>query len=380
MKIPFINLVTGPWGGGSGDDKGDSREPKNPCARKPGQFEPTPNIDETIDKLKKKFSDSWGGGNKGDGNPFSIKTVVAASLVLLALWLATGFYRVQEGDLAVVLRFGEMVRTSGAGLQYHVPAPIERVLIQKVAAVNTIDGGMRTDKNGEATDQSLILTGDENMVHTNYTVLWKIKDISEFLFTTRMPEATIKVAAESAIREIIGQTAARSALTEGRDLIGTQAQTLLQKILDQYKMGVQIISVQLQNVSPPHEVVESFNDVQASLVDADRDRNEAEAYRNDIIPRARGQAVQILQDAQAVSEAKVADAKGEVGRFSAVYAVYRQNKSIALKRYYYETMKQILLKSDKIILDPKVGGNGVLPYMSIDELKKKASAAKGEIK
>lgn len=355
----------GPWGGGNDD----SNEPQNPWSRRQGSNQKE--LDEAFErmqqKFKKVFNQGGGGGNRG---PINAGIIGGGVVALLGIWLLTGLFRVQEGELGVVLRFGKEVRLSSPGLRYHLPSPIEQVLIQKVAAVNTIDGGMKTEKNSDASDQSYILTGDENMVHTNYTVLWKIKDISEFLFTARLPEATIKVAAESVIREIIGKTTAKSALTEGRDSIGTQAQALLQKLLDSYKMGVQVISVQLQNVAPPREVVESFNDVQASLVDADRARNEAEAYRNDIIPRARGSAIQAIQEAEAYRESKIAGASGEASRFKLIADAFKNNRNVAMKRSYFEVMEEILPNVNKVIMDSKTT-QGVLPYFPLPGLTPK---------
>lgn len=368
----------GPWGrGGRGGDnnRGDGGGPENPWSRKSsGNNRPSSGIDDAIDMMQRRFKKNFSGG--GDGNSggsfsnggFSPRALALGGVVLAALWAFTGFFRVQEGELAVILRFGEMTRIVSPGLQYHMPAPFERVMIQKVSAVNQIDGGLRGN-NGDATDQTLILTGDENMVHTNYTVLWKIKDIKEYLFTARKPEATIQVAAESVIREIIGQTQARAALTEGRDLIGHQAQELLQKLLDGYKIGIQIISVQLQSVAPPREVVESFTDVQSSLVDADQEVNKAESYRNDIIPRARGLAIQMIQDAEGFRASNIAKAEGDAARFNLVLSAYQQNPAVTKTRYYLETMEAVLMSTHNIILDAKVS-QGVLPYLPIHDLNK----------
>jgi membrane protease subunit HflK len=226
----------------------------------------------------------------------------------------------------------------------------------------------------EAQEQNLILTGDENMVHTNYTVLWKIKDIAEFIFTMRDPESTIRVAAESSIREVLGQTTARLALTQGRETIGAKSQELLQKILDTYKAGVQIVSVQLQRVEPPIQVVQAFNDMQASLVDADRLRNEAEAYRNDTIPRTRGKAAKIVREAEAYQQQVIAQAKGEVSRFNAILSAYRLNPEITVRRHYLETMEKVLAQASKTIVGAGVagakGGNGVVPYINLQPHKK----------
>jgi membrane protease subunit HflK len=273
-----------------------------------------------------------------------------------------------------------MVRISQPGLRYRLPTPIENEIIRNVAVLNKIDGGLKNDSvrsSSEAQEQNLILTGDENMVHTNYTVLWKIKDVAEFIFTMRDPESTIRVAAESSIREVLGQTTARLALTQGRETIGTKSQELLQKILDTYKAGVQIVSVQLQRVEPPVQVVQAFNDMQASLVDADRLRNEAEAYRNDKIPRARGKATEIVKAAEAYQQQVIAQAKGEVSRFKAIVAAYRLNPEIAVRRHYLETMEKVLTQASKTIVGAGISGakgNSVVPYINLHPPKKEVLA------
>ncbi len=344
--------------------------------RRPGEGNP---LDDLIEKIQLSFKNRGTGGPSSPGNGPKIGVFVLV-FVGLIVWLSTGFYRVQEGEVAVVLRFGEMIRTASPGLQYRLPSPIETEIIKKVAVLNKIDGGIRSDTTKNAADameQNLILTGDENMVHTNYTVLWKIKDVAEFLFTAREPEATIRVAAESSIREILGQTTARLALTEGRETIGTHAQELLQKILDMYKMGVQIVSVQLQRVEPPAQVIQAFNDMQASLVDADRLRNEAEAYRNDIIPRARGEAEKIIQDAEAYQQQVVAQAEGNASRFNAVLTSYKLHPEVTLKRAYFDTMQQVLKRVNKTIVDGKTAA-GIVPYFNLQREKKVQSPEKGE--
>lgn len=299
--------------------------------------------------------------NKKSGGKPPVNSPLTLFLILGSfglLWLFSGFYRVQEGEVAVVMRFGEMVRTTGAGWNYHFPSPIENVIIKEISAVNKIDS------NKDSGEQSLILTGDENMVSTNYTVFWKIKDIAEFLFTARNPEATIRVASESALREVFGQTTARLALTEGREDISSKTQELLQKIMDQYKMGVQIINVQLQRVEPPAQVIETFNDMQASLVDADRLRNEAEAYRNDILPRARGEASKIIADAEAYKGQVVSIAEGEAKRFSDIEKVAMTNKEVSTTKIYLEKVEKILKNAKKIIVDEKAG-QGIVPYYNL---------------
>lgn len=371
-----------PWGG-QGGNRGGSKGPFNdPEANK--------KLEETIDAFQKRLKDTFGGGGGGGGrgggsgssSPFgggmpSKGMMLGVGAVVAALWLSTGFFRVQENELAVVMRFGKMVRVVSAGLQYRMPAPFESVLIQN-ATVNVVSGTTKQDKNANS-DPSLILTGDENMVHCNYSVRWKIKDVTDFLFIARNPDTTIKAAADSVTREIVGQVDAKSVLTEKRDEIEGQARALLQKLMDQYKLGVEIVAFQLMDVAPPREVVDSYNDVQASLVDAEQDINKAESYRNDIIPRARGAAVQVIQDSEAYRQSKIAEAEGEAARFKQVYEAYSKNKSIAVIRYYLDTMQKVLSQTNKMIFDPKVS-QGVLPYMSINEMKKSTEKTNGDSK
>ena len=298
--------------------------------------------------FQKRFKEARGdnGGSSSSGNQTGFIFIVA--MLLIAAWFASGFYRVQEGEVAVVLRFGKMVRTAFPGLRYRLPSPIENEIIKNVAVVNKIDSSHSHENDSE---QSLILTGDENMVLTNYTVLWKIKDITQYLFVVRNPEETIRAAAESALREIIGQTTARKALTEGRELIGMQSQELLQKILNDYNAGVQIISFQLQRVEPPSQVVEAFNDMQASLVDADRLSNEAQSYSNDILPKARGEAESILRAAEAYAAEIVAKAEGEAARFNQVYKSNLKNPKITRIRMHREVMDELMKRGVVTIVD-----------------------------
>ncbi|HLD95082.1 MAG TPA: FtsH protease activity modulator HflK [Alphaproteobacteria bacterium] len=354
----------GPWDEDNNDSQPDS------IWTKPRKKKSTP--DDFLDDLSGFAKTIFGGG--GSGPSFGSKKPKALLILipvgLIALWAMKGLYRVEEGQLAVVQRFGEMVRITSPGLQFYIP-PIETVTLVQAASINRIDGGTKQDNRTESSadsEQSLVLTGDENMVHTNYTVLWKIKDVSEFLFIARDPLSTIKAAAESTLREIIGQTQARLVLTEGRDAIAAKAQDLLQRIMDEYKIGVQIISFQLKKVEAPAQVIQAFNDVQASLIDADRTKNEAEAYTNDILPRARGEAEQILQQAEAYKAQIVTIAEGEAIRYKAAFAAYSQNPQIAQKRAYFETMETLLTKVNKIVIDPKL--HSITPYLPLNELNK----------
>lgn len=314
------------------------------------------------DLLKKR---SAGGGPQWNmppippvfGNGFHWILLVAPIL----LWIVSGFFHVQEGDAGVVLRFGQLTRVVPPGLRYRLPAPFEEQIIVRVAVWNKIDGGMAAKSQSD--EQSLILTTDENMVHVNYTIMWKIRDVVEFLFNGRDPENTIRLAAESAIREVIGQTQARLVLTEDRERIGAAAQELLQRILDQYKIGVQVMSVQLQRVEPPTQVIEAFNDMQASLIDADRSKNEAEAYKNDKVPRARGEAQKLIQEATGYKEQAVLKVEGEASRFKSILDGVK-NRDVAYMMLFSRIVPPILSKMPKTIMDGK-GHHGILPYMNV---------------
>lgn len=297
--------------------------------------------------------------------------------IFFVLWLASGFFHVQEGDAAAVLRFGKLDRVVLPGLRYKLPFPIEEAQVARIAVWNKFDGGVSVK--GASDDQSLILTTDENMVHVNYTVMWKIRDIIEFLFNGREPENTIRLAAESSIREVIGQTQARLVLTEDRERIAAAAQELLQKILDQYKVGIQVISVQLQRVEPPKQVIEAFNDMQASIIDADRIKNEAEAYKNDKVPRARGEAQQILNKAKGYQQKVLLSAEGEVARFQSILEGSKGNRDVAKMMLFSRIVPPILSNTPKTIIDKKVN-QGFLPHMNIAQPSAKPSSSKGEQK
>lgn len=356
-----------------------SDRPRNPWDNPPGkkqsQDKKDPergsgiDIDETIDQIRQRLKDSFGGNGGGfNGNNQKIpeKFIGGVAVVLAALWLSTGLYFVQEGDEAVVLRFGEMVRMGHPGLNFRLPTPVEQHIVKSVSAQNTIDGSIN-GRSSSDTEESLILTGDENVVHTNFTVFWNIKDLPEYLFTARSPDTTIKIATESVLREIIGQMNARDALTKKREEIGSQTRDSVQRLMDQYRLGINIINVQLQRVAPPNEVVASFSDLQASLTDAERAQAEAEGYRNDILPRARGQAVQVKQDAEGYRNSKIAKAEGEASRFTQILASYEKNKSVTIKRFFLETMQRNLNKAKTYIFDPKAA-QGVLPHLPVSEI------------
>ena len=354
----------GPWGG-------DGDQGQGPWGG--GSSGPTPpNIEELLrkgqDRLK-SFLPSGSGKIRG-----FILLVVAA----LAIWLGSGFYRVQPGEQGVELLFGRFVKHTAPGLNYWFPAPLGEVLKPNVERTNTITIGFREVGEGrrgagarEVPQESLMLTGDQNIIDINFVVQWRIKSAADFLFNIRNPEATIKIAAESSMREIIGQTALEDATTGKRQQVQQRSRVLLQKILDDYGAGVAIAEVQLQKADPPGEVIDAFHDVQRARQDQERAINEAKAYQNDIVPRAKGKAQTIIQGAEAYKEKIVKEADGEAKRFISVYETYKIAKDVTVRRLFLERMQEVFKNSEKVIIDKGQGGTGVVPYLPLPELRKR---------
>jgi membrane protease subunit HflK len=329
-----------------------------------------PDLDNVIRDLQNKFKGFMPGSFFGKLGP----AVILLALVLI--WLASGFYRVLPDEQGVVLQFGKYTTTTQPGLNYHFPYPIERVLTPKVTKVNRVEIGYRQSPDNRTTqirdvpEESLMLTGDENIVDIDFSVFWIINDAGKFLFNVQVPELTIKSAAETSMREVIGQSKIQSIFTEGRTEIEDKARVLIQSILDDYEAGVTITQVQTQKADPPNEVIDSFRDVQAARADLERQRNEAEAYANDIIPRARGEAEEILQNAEGYKQKVIADSEGKAARFLSIQSEYAKAPVVTKQRIFYETMESVFGDMDKIIID-KDSGQGVLPYLPLPEISKK---------
>ncbi|HLO78840.1 MAG TPA: FtsH protease activity modulator HflK [Magnetospirillum sp.] len=368
----------GPWGGNGGGNGGG----KSPWGRPSGgggNQGPTPDFDEIIRRARRAVPGGFGfGGGKG------LSMVVALGLLA---WAATGIYKVQPDEQGVVLRFGKWTDTTEPGLHYHLPYPIETVLLPKVTKVNQLNLGFRTGGESrfdrtptggrDVPEESRMLTGDENIVETDFTVFWVMKDPGKLLFNIKDPEGTVKVAAESAMRDVIGRNPIQAALSERKAPIEIAAKTELQRLLDSYDSGILITQVQLQNVEPPAAVIDAFNDVQRARIDQERARNESEAYRNDIIPRARGDAERLIQEAEAYKEQVVNQAEGETKRFLALYNAWRQSQDVTERRLYLETMESVLKDTPKLVLDPAAKGQGVVPYLPLPELKSTPRSSQG---
>ncbi len=350
-----------PWGGGGPGGPGGPQ---------------APNLAELLSKGLDRFKRIIPGGAG------SSRGLALIGLIALAIWLATGLYRVLPDEQGVVLTFGRWDgQTTQPGLHYRLPSPIQTVQTPKVTRVNRLDiGSRRADPRSRARgvdvqdipEESLMLTGDENIVDIKFTVFWLINDAGKFLFNIRAPEATVKAAAEGAMREIVGKTPIQPILAEGRRKVEDDTRGLLQTILDDYGSGIEITQVQLQKVDPPAQVVEAFRDVQRARADRERLRNEAEAYRNDIIPRARGDAARLVQEAEAYKQEVVARSEGDAKRFLSVYNEYRQAKEVTTQRIYLETLEEILSKTNKIIIDSGAqGAQGVVPYLPLPEVQRR---------
>jgi len=298
-------------------------------------------------------------------------------VALLVAWMLTGIYTVQPNQQGVVLRFGEYVYNTQEGLHYHWPYPIESVITPNVTRENRIVIGFRqiganSESRRDVSEESLMLTGDENIIDVDFSVVWVIKDAGAFLFNLRDPEGAVTLAAESAMREVVGQTPIQVALTEGRQEIEIGTKDTLQSLMDEYQAGISIRRVQLLKADPPAEVVDAFNDVQRARADRERLRNEAEAYRNSIIPQARGQAEQLLQEAEAYREEIVNRAEGDAARFDAVYKAYSAAKDVTAERIYLETMEEVLGNVNKVILGTD-NGPGVVPYLPLPEIQRRVT-------
>jgi len=298
---------------------------------------------------------------------------------IFVLWVLSGIYIVEPDEEGVVLLFGEYNRSVPPGPHYHLPFPIESVDTPKVTQVQRVEVGFRSSaRSGGQTqvravpEEASTLTGDENIVNVQFSVQYKIRDAVEYLFRVANQAAVVHSAAEAAMREVIGTSEIDSALTDGKLKIQDDATRLLQTILDRYEVGVQVIAVQLQDVHPPQDVIEAFKDVASAREDKSRIINEAEAYRNEILPKARGQAAEMVNQAQAYRATRIRIAEGEAGRFAAVLAEYQKAKDVTKKRLYYEAMEEILSSPDmeKIIL-PQGTADRTLPLLPLDVLGKR---------
>jgi len=359
--MSWQNNGGGPWGGGVNSGGGN----QGPWGR--GTGPQPPDIDEVIRKGQERLR-RFAGGRPG-GKGIALLLGVAA-----AGWLASGFYNVQPEEQGVELVFGKLHEVTPAGLQYNFPSPIGEVLKPKVTAVNQVEIGFRTTGSNsrgatttDVTAESLMLTGDENIIDIQFTVFWVIEDAGKYLFNVRNPETSVKDAAEAAMREVIGKSDFQFARTQGRGRIAQQTRELIQSLLDSYGSGIRVTEVNVQSVDPPGAVIDAFRDVQAARADKERAINEATAYMNEITERAQGEAEQIVRAAEAYRAEKTSQAEGDASRFLQVYEEYRNDKEITRRRIYLQTMENLLKDMDKVLIEQE-GGAGVLPYLPLEAI------------
>jgi membrane protease subunit HflK len=360
----------GPWGpppagggpGGSGGGRGgepgrpasDSDEAQRPRGggppRRPATPPPPDDIGALWRRLRRQLDPLLGPSVRG-------RLAAAAVGLIVALWLASGVYYVQPSEQAVVTTFGAWTRTEGPGPHYHLPAPIERVEKVQVTALKQVSLGGDDDQT-----ESLMLTGDENIVDLDFTVQWRINDAAKYLFRLSDPEDAVSSVAESAIREVVGRTDLQTIMTTGRGEVQDQTRDLMQRILDRYDAGISIVEVQIRGANPPREVVPDFQAVASASQNADSAVNEARTYENKVVNEAKGDASKTVQAAEGYREQVVLEAQGDVARFNQVYAEYRRAPAVTRERLYLETMERVLGHSNKVVVDGR-GSNApiILP-------------------
>ena len=350
---------------------------RDPWGQGNGQKGP-PDLDEVIRDLQKKLSNLFGGRGSGrrsgggKGPSFSPKAIGPILAVLAVLWLATGFYVVEQGEQAVELRLGAYKTIKEAGLRWHFPYPIESVELVNVQQIRTVEVGYRSSSRSNqiagVPREALMLTADENIIDIHFAVQYDIKDPRDLLFNVaESPDLVVRGATESAVREIVGRNTMDFAITGGRAEIAQETKILLQQILDRYDTGVNIKAVEMQNAQPPMEVKAAFDDAVKAREDEQRLKNEAEAYENDIIPRARGAAARLGQEAAAYRATVVAAARGEASRFLQVLDEYTKAPEVTRDRLYLDAMQDVYANSTKLLIDQGDGGNNVM-YLPLDQL------------
>jgi membrane protease subunit HflK len=371
--MAWKNQGGGPWGSGPKGPWGSGSQPTG--GPKP------PDLEDLLRNAQDRLQQFLPGGY------FSGLGIALILLLVLAVWGISGVFRVQSEELGVVLRFGKHVRTIGPGLSYHLPYPIESVLFPKALRVSTLNIGFTLDDTPRRTrdgrrdipEESLMLTGDENIVDVQFTVLWRIKPngAADYLFNIQNAEGTVKAVAESAMREVVGRSEIQPILTSKKDRTEREVLERMQETLDNYGSGIQIQQLQMGNVNPPADVIQSFNDVQNAKTELESLQNEAQTYANRVVPDARGRAAQILQVAEGYKQQAVAEAKGQSSRFLQVYEEYNKAKDVTRQRIYLETMERILGNSEKLVYDggPSGSGQGIVPYLPLNELTARRPAA-----
>jgi membrane protease subunit HflK len=318
-----------------------------------------------------------GGGGGGDSGPPDFRQMSGGAAILagvvLAVWLASGFFIVDQSQRAVVLTFGRFSQIVEPGLQWRLPFPMQSHEIVNVSQVRTIEVGYRNTVKTKVLKEALMLTDDENIIDIQFAVQYTLKDIKDYLFNNRLPDDSVLQAAETAFREIVGKSKMDFVLYEGREQVAVAAQRLMQDILDRYKTGIQVQRVTMQNAQPPEQVQAAFDDAVKAGQDRERQKNEGQAYANDVIPKARGTASRLIQEADGYRQRVIATAEGDASRFKQVLVEYSKAPAVTRDRMYLDAMQQIMTNTTKVMLDVRAGGN--LLYLPLDKLMQMGGAA-----
>lgn len=400
----LFNLNDSRWGRGEGGNSQDPQPPQSTDdqpgeAPKPGQPKPVeprrgaqdrgngsgpPDLDELWRDFNRKLGGFFGGGAGGAGSGQSqgggmgpdmkgagVGLGLIAGVVAL-IWLATGFFIVQEGQQAVVTQFGRYVKTVNAGFNWRMPYPIQKHEMVVVTQIRSVDVGRDTVLKATGLRESAMLTQDENIVDIKFAVQYRLNDARAYLFESKNPSETVVQAAETAVREVVGRMKMDAALSEERDQIAPQVRALMQTILDRYKVGIEVVGINLQQggVRPPEQVQAAFDDVLKAGQERERSKNEAQAYANDVVPRAVGAASRLKEEADAYKARVVAQAQGDAQRFRSVYAEYQKAPQVMRDRMYLDTMQQIYSNVTKVMVESRQGGS--LLYLPLDKLLQQA--------
>ena len=338
-----------------------------------------PDLDEMLRKLNQKLSGLFGRRSSGPSGPseptppfsgpsnaFFGGSIAFIVVLILAVWLASGFYIVDEGRRGVVLRLGKYIETTMPGPRWHVPFPIESVEVVNVAGVRTVEVGYRGTPKNKQPQEALMLTDDENIVDVQFAIQYTLKGPEDYLFNNRNPDDNVLQAAETAIREVVGKSKMDFVLSQGRSEVAARVKSLMQQILDRYKTGINITTVNLQNVQAPEQVLAAFEDVVRAGQDRERFKNEGQAYANSVVPNARGVAARLTEEANGYKQTAIATATGDASRFRQILAEYEKAPGVTRERLYLESMQQILSNTSKVIVDQKAGQN--LIYLPLDKL------------
>jgi membrane protease subunit HflK len=342
-----------------------------------------PDLDEMLRKARQTISALLGFRPRGPtpppGGPNHYGAAMGgglavAILLVIAVWLASGFYIVDEGKRGVVLRFGKYLETTMPGARWHVPYPVEGVQVVDIASVRPVEVGYRGTPKNPQPKEALMLTDDENIVDVQFAVQYNIKNPEDYLFNNKDPDENVRQAAESSIREVVGKSKMDFVLSAGRTEVGADVKHLMQQILDRYKTGIQVLSVNMQNTQAPDPVLPAFEDVQRAKQDRERFKNEGQAYANDVVPRARGVAARLLEEANGYRQSMIANAQGDAARFKQILAEYERAPAVTRERMYLDAMQHILSSTSKVVVDTKGAGGQSLLYLPLDKLMQLSAA------